>query len=327
MDVDLIDECCCPPIVIFGFSRPRCLQLVFDKVREAKPRKLFLILDFPREGRDDDVVGWKECKKIFEGVDWDCEVHRNYAIHNMGCRDRIESGISWAFEYVDRLVILEDDCVPDFTFFRFCGELLERYKNDMRVGMIAGCDEHFHVKDIDFHGDSYYFDRYPSIWGWATWKRAWDLHDPKMLYWPEFRKSFDLLNGYFRNKGATRRRKEYTELLYRRKAGTWDGVWVTTMYKENWLCVHPTVNLISNYGCNISSRIDKGERKWWHRKIKNPWDRRPTESIKFPLKHPVSMLPHIISENWRFIDSGVVPSVWRKVLGFAKKSLKCLVKG
>lgn len=317
----------CPPVVIFGFARPDSLKLVFERVRAAKPSCLFLVLDYPREGREDDVEGWKKSKQVFEGVDWSCEVHRNYAMANMGCRDRIESGISWAFEFVDRLMILEDDCVPDPTFFRFTAELLEKYHNDTRVGMICGCDEHFHVKQIDFHGDSYYFDRFSSIWGWATWKRVWQMHDPKMMYWPELKKRWGLMDGVFRNKRATQERMLYTDRLANRTAGTWDGVWATTVYKENLLCIHPIVNLITNYGCGQSSRSDNKRKKsvWWGKPCKNPWDRRPTEPIKFPLQHPITMLPHIESERWRFIDSGAILTLRGRIFVMVKRLIKTFI--
>lgn len=317
----------CPPVLMFGFARPDSLRLVFERVRAARPKRLFLVMDYPRPGREDDVAGWLECKKIFDGVDWDCEVERNYSESNMGCWDRIETGITWAFRFVDRLIILEDDCVPDMTFFRFCGELLEKYKDDSRVGMIAGCDEHFHVKDIDFHGDSYYFDRFSSIWGWATWRRVWMLNDVKMKYWPEFRKKFMLLDGVFRDKVATRNHLRYTEGYYTRTGGCWDGVWATMLYKENMLCIHPTVNLITNYGCGRSTRTDeKRIKKWWRREVKNPWDRRETEPVIFPLKHPVTMIPHIVSERWRFKDSGAIRPFYARFYLWVKHLVALTVK-
>jgi len=316
----------CPPIIIFGFARPGSLRLVFDRVREARPSKLFIVLDYPREGRVDDLEGWTESKKIFEGVDWSCEVKRNYATKNMGCRDRIQSGLSWAFEHVDRLMILEDDCVPDPTFFRFCGDLLERYKDDTRVGMIAGCDEHFHVKEIDYFGDSYYFDRFSSIWGWATWRRAWLLNDTRMTYWPEFKKRFELMDGVFRNKLTTRYFKGFMNEWYLRTSGTWDGVWQATMYRQSMLCIHPTVNLISNYGCGVSSREESRSGATRCAKRSNPWDRRPTVSMKFPLIHPMTMMPHIISERQRFLDAGEIKPWWRWLVWGLKRKLRCMIK-
>lgn len=315
----------CPPVAIFGFARPDSLKLVFERVRQARPAMLFLVLDYPREGRADDIGGWNACKKIFETVDWPCEVKRNYAERNMGCAERIQSGITWVFEHVDRAMILEDDCVPDLTFFRFCGELLEKYKDDTRVGMIAGCDEHFHVKSIDFHGDSYYFDRFSSIWGWATWRRVWRLNDVTMSYWPEVRKRYGLMDGVFRNRACTRLHLKYTDSYYNKTGGCWDGVWQSMFYKENLLCIHPTVNQITNYGCGRSSRTeDESKRHWWQHNRHNPWDRRPTEPITFPLQHPVTMIPHIESERWRFLDSGAIRP-WYKRFGYWLKHLAAVV--
>lgn len=304
-------ESVCPPVLIVGFNRPECLQEVFERVREIKPRDLFLALDFPRVGKSDEE-GYEKCKHIFEGVNWECNLHRNYAPKNMGCRDRMTSAISWAFESVDRLVILEDDCVPELTFFRFCGELLEKYKDDTRVGMIAGCDEHFHVKELELNGESYYFDRFSSIWGWATWKRVWDIHDVNISYWPEFRKRFGLMYGYYRDKRAVKDRMLYTDLLYKKEAGAWAGCWATHLYKENMLCVHPAVNLISNNGCGGSSRSDKKRLHWWQSRGTTLWVRRPTEPMIFPLKHPITFLPNIYSEHWRFLDSDVLMPWYRR---------------
>ena len=314
----------CPPVVLIGFKRPDTLRLVFEKVRMARPKRLFLVLDAPREGRQDDVEGWEKSKQIFEEVDWDCEVSRNYAETNMGCRDRIVSGLSWVFNQVDRAVILEDDCVPDITFFRFCAELLEKYKDDTRVGMIAGHDEHFHVNCLESHGDSYYFDRFASIWGWATWSRVWRLHDPSMKYWAEFRKRFYLMDGVFRNTRAQRNRMSYTDRLYSHEAGSWDGVWVTTMYKENMLCIHPFVNLVSNYGCDSSSRVDTPTKRMFYRP--SPWDRRSTTPMRFPLKHPITLLPNIISERYRYLDSGDICPFYRRLWLMFRHSCMCVVR-
>ena len=316
-----------PPVLIVGFNRPECLREVFERIREVRPEQLFLALDYPREEKSDEVQ-YEECKKIFDGVDWPCSVHRNYSSYNMGCRNRMVSAISWAFESVDRLMIFEDDCIPDITFFQFCDELLERYKDDTRVGMIAGCDEHFHVKELNLYGESYYFDRFASIWGWATWRRVWEKHDPDMAYWPEFRKRFDLMNGFFPDKRATQNRMLYTDLLFKRQAGAWAGCWATYLYKENMLCIHPRTNLISNNGCSKSSRTDGDSKKrWWQRSKQNPWDRRPTEPITFPLVHPLTMLPNIFSEHWRFVDSGVILPWYKRAMFAAKKIARQILRG
>jgi len=317
----------CPPVLICGFARPDTLALVFARVREIKPSHLYLWLNCPRKERPDEVSRNQQCREVFAGVDWPCDVHRRYSDVYLDVRDSLEGAFNWFFENVEQGIILEDDCVPDPTFFRFCGELLERYKNDTRVGMIAGCDEHFHVKETDYFGDSYYFDRFSSIWGWATWRRAWKLHDPKLSYWPEFRKHFGLMEGYYRKKYAVRNRMLYTDQLHMRTAGTWDGCWATTMYKENWLCIHPVVNLMTNYGCGKSSRDSSiGNRRFWQKPRKDPWDRRPTEPMQFPLQHPITMIPNIESEHWRFLDSGVIMPWYKRLYYRVRHNIGIVVK-
>lgn len=321
----------CPPVLIVGFNRPECLREVVDAIRRVQPTELFLALDYPRAGRPGDIPGYEECKEIFAHIDWPCNIHRNYSEKNLGCRDRMTSAITWAFENVDRLMIFEDDCVPHETFFPFCVELLERYKDDSRVGMIAACDEHFHVKDLELYGDSYYFDRFSSIWGWATWKRVWEKHDTELTYWPEFRKRYALMDGFFRNKRATHESMLYSDKLYRRQAGAWAGCWAIYLYKENMLCIHPAVNLISNNGCGKSSRDPcTAVRHWWHREKKNPWDRRPMEPMTFPLQHPITMLPNIESEHWRFIDAeDIMPfykRLYRTVRRYVGRGVRAMLK-
>ena len=299
----------CPPVMMCGFARPDLLGEVFSRVRDARPEKLFLVLDAPRAGRDDDVEANARCREIFSNVDWPCEVHRNYATENMGCRTRMESAITWVFEHVDRAIILEDDCCPDPTFFRFCGELLEKYKDDDRVGMIGGSVENLHVDCLRRHGESYYFDRWASIWGWATWRRAWSRHDPQMSYFPELHDQFDVMYGFYRDWPTVRRRRQRLWNLFRRIDGAWDGAWFTTMLIQNWLCIHPYSNMVSNTGCGVSSRTSSGVLKRLFR-YRSPWDRRPTVPMEFPLVHPLTMMPDVVAERHTLEDFGELHT-WR----------------
>lgn len=310
----MIDNC--PPVLMVGFNRPDFLKQVFAQVREAKPSQLFLALDHPREGREDDVEGWTRCKEIYEGVDWPCEVHRNYAEKNMGCRRRIESAISWAVENEDRVIILEDDCVPCQDFFRFCGELLEKYKDDSRVGMICGHDEHSHVAELDVGGAGYYFDRFTSIWGWATWRRAWQLHDPSLSYWPAMKES-PAMRDFFVEKESVDLWKIHFEGVYTRKVDTWDTGLLLTAIKQNWLSIHPCAKLIKNIGSGFSSRTDAKAGK------KASWVDNPYGKVAWPLVHPLTMLPSAESEKFaremHLLIQG--PRFKRKLAKFARRIL------
>lgn len=299
---DDMSEYKCPPVLICGFNRPGCLKMVLAAVRAAKPQKLFLALDYPRAGRPNDVQGWKDCQEIFGNVDWPCEIYRNYADRNMGCGKRMTSAISWVFEKVDRAIILEDDIVADVTFFKFCAELLERYKDDTRVGMIAGHDEHLHMDKINTYGDSYYFDRMTNITGWATWRRAWEKHDPELSFWPFMERSGILRNIFIKDKYVNRH-VEWAGRLYRKEQNTWAGAWALTMYKEHWLSVHPSVCLVTHVG-DLSSRVDDCDSTTVSvcKRQNSPFDNRPRYAMKFPLVHPITMIPNLVSEHYMLED-------------------------
>ena len=159
------------PIMLIFFNRPDTLAQVFAWVRRMQPKQLFLVQDGPRDSRPDDMEKILACRKIVENVDWACEVHKNYAEQNMSCDHREFTGISWCFQFVDRLIILEDDCVPADSFYGFCGELLEKYKDDPRIHSISGFSR---VGDYDLTPYDYVFSRAAAGIGWATWKRTWD---------------------------------------------------------------------------------------------------------------------------------------------------------
>ena len=290
----------CPPVLIVGFNRPDVMKLVLDEVRKAKPGRLFLALDYPREGRPDDRRPYEACRKVFESIDWPCDVKRNYATVNMGCGVRMQSAISWVFEHVDRAIILEDDVVADQSFFRFCAELLERYKDDTRIGMIAGHDEHFHTGKIETYGDSYYFDRMTTIWGWATWRRAWEKYDPEMKDWPFFVES-KILKNVFPRKYHVTDWIGYSGKLYRKERNLWAGKWAMTMYREHWLSIHPAKNLVQNVGNGISSRVDE-KRECLKMDECSVWQKRPVYKMEFPLVHPRTMIPNTLSEFYHLED-------------------------
>jgi hypothetical protein len=272
-------------VLIVAFNRPDLTARVFDKVRDAQPGKLFLCVDAPRDNRADDVEKNEAVKRIFEKVDWECEVHRNYAKQNLGCDPRIVSGIDWAFEYTDSLIIFEDDCVPDLTFFTFCQELLVRYKDDPRVGMIAGHIEHLLPMAVE---DSYYVDRMNTIWGWATWKRAWKKFDFEMKQWPEVRDSH-ALRKVAKTKYQERQLAYRLNAQYAKDNRCWDAAWWLTCLIEDFLCIHPSLNLVTNIGCGNADAT--------HTIHTTPWSNVPITPMRFPLTHPERLVPNVVEEQ------------------------------
>ena len=165
-------------VLLLFFARPEQTKQVFDSIKEARPSKLFLYQDGPREGKND-IEGIMACRKIVEDIDWECEVHKNYLEKNQGCDPSGYLSRKWMFSYVDKGIILEDDTVPCQSFYPFCKELLDKYENDQRINMISGMNN---FGTYECGGADYFFTSGGSIWGWATWKRVVDEWDPDYNY-------------------------------------------------------------------------------------------------------------------------------------------------
>jgi hypothetical protein len=276
------------PVVLTIFNRPADVRRVFDAIRAAKPKRLFVIGDAPRN--EHDIPGIEACKKIIEEVNWECDVKKNYAETNMGPRLRLSSGISWVFEQVDRAIILEHDCLPDPSFFSYCEELLERYKDDERVMHIGGTN--FHQKNPSFTvKDSYYFSIIPLVWGFATWARAWRHYDVDMKQWPKVKESGQL-KSIFKDPVVLERWQHRFEQYYRGEAKSWDGQWAFACVINRGLCINPVVNLVTNIGFSKDAYTTKS--------VGNELADVPLKTIKFPLRHPTAIVPDHAAEAYIF---------------------------
>jgi len=233
------------PVVLCIFNRPDTTERVFAEIAKAKPPKLLVVADGPRPDRQGEDAKCAAARAIIEGVDWDCEVLKNYAEENLGAGRRISSGLDWVFSMVNEAIILEDDCLPHPTFFRFCEELLERFRLDNRVMTVNGSNFQFGGRRREY---SYYFSRYPNSWGWATWKRAWRLYDFEIKLWPELQQG-----GWLKDILGERRAVNYWEnifnLMFKGQIDTWDYQWIFCCWINNGLSITPNVNLVSNIGC------------------------------------------------------------------------------
>ncbi len=232
------------PVLFLIFNRPDTTQQVFNEIRKTRPNKLFIAADGPRKNNSNDVLLCQHTRDIVNLIDWDCEVHTLFRNENLGCKLAVSSAIDWFFSHVDEGIILEDDCLPDQSFFLFCQELLERFRNDERIMMITGTNYLFNQFSPE---ESYFFSKYYIIWGWATWKRAWELYDISMANWPKFQKTAQLEWIY----SDPRLINWYTtmfQMAYDEKIDTWDIQWWYSCIFQNGLCIVPKHNLISNLG-------------------------------------------------------------------------------
>ena len=269
------------------FNRPETTRQVFEQIRRARPGRLFAIADGPRAGVPSDVERCAETRRIVdEGVDWDCEVLKNYAESNLTCRYRPASGFDWVFQHVGHCIILEDDCVPHPSFFPYCQELLERFYDDERVMAISGDNFQEGPARTAY---SYYFSDIVHIWGWATWKRAWDKYNVEIPVWPEIKNG-----GWMRDLFADPRVIEYWTLgldsVYRGFNG-WDLQFLLACWIHRGLCVLPSVNLISNIGFGENAT---------HTARSNASANRPTAELEFPLVHPPYMIRDARADRYTF---------------------------
>lgn len=274
------------PVYLNFFNRPDTFQYVFESVRKAKPSMLFLSCDGAREGHSDDVGNIKKCQEIAENIDWECSVYKNYSDRNLGCGMRMYSGISWAFEYVDRLIILEDDCVPTQECFAFFSEMLDRYSNDSRINMVCGMNN---LEKWEKNNTSYFFSKTGSCWGWATWKRAWSTVEYDMPYMKDknvrrlLRKSV-VPKGYgdYLLKLGDSRYKEYRT---KGQLTAWTFQHGMSIWLNSQLIIVPARNMITNIGLMEESthaidnikKLPKATQKLFNMK---------TYEMTFPLKHP-----------------------------------------
>ena len=268
------------------FNRPNTTQKVFESIRQAKPPKLFVVADGPRKDRDNEAQNCKAVRRIIDQVDWDCQVLTNYSDINLGCKDRVSSGLDWVFEQVEDAIILEDDCIPDPTFFRFCEELLDYYRNDMRIMAISGDNFQFGRKHTS---DSYYFSRYIHCWGWATWRRAWQHYDNEMKLWPTIRQG-NWLTSVFENPESIKYWHKTFQAVYDQKINSWAYRWAFACWLQSGLTILPNINLISNIGFAIEGTHTKNSR--------NPLANLPVEKMNFPLRHPSFIMRNIEADDF-----------------------------
>lgn len=287
-------------VLFLIFNRPDTTRQVFEAIRLAQPPRLYIAADGPRPQRDGEAARCAVTREIASAVDWPCDVTTLFREENLGCKQAVSSAITWFFEHEEEGIILEDDCLPANSFFGFCDELLEHYRADTRIGMIAGTN----MGATATSSDSYFFSRLVQIWGWAAWRRSWNFYDKDMNRWPDFK-----LNNGFVNMGIAKKIINYVspsfDAVAKDKIDTWDYQWSFSMMSAGMLTVVPDVNLISNIGFGVDATHTK-----------NPLDKLslPTlNDIKMPLVHPRFVMPNLQYDLSKTKSSSRFNSAIRKI--------------
>lgn len=267
------------------FNRPDTTARVFEAIRRAQPPLLMVVADGPRAGRPAEKELCTKARDVVESVDWECEVRRNYSDVNLGCRTRVSGGLTWVFDQVEEAIIVEDDCLPDPTFFPYCEELLQRYRFDDRIGHINGTN--LLAGRTPSSPFSYHFSLYNNVWGWASWRRAWNGYDVDMRLWPEFRE-----RKYLKQILGDGRFVPFWEYVFDRvrqhRIDTWDYQWFFHCWTQSRLGIVPNTNLVSNIGFGAGATNTKGNTKFSALKA---------GSMSFPLVHPPYVLRDGVSDR------------------------------
>ena len=268
------------PVALIVFNRPDITSRVAEAVAKARPPRVYVVADGPRPDRPGEAEKCAATRAAVERIKWPCEVVKRYSDVNLGCGRGPTSGIDWVFEQTDSAIILEDDCLPHPTFFRYCDELLEVYRDNEQIMQIAGSNFQCGHKRGDA---SYFLSRFKICWGWATWRRAWRHMDLAVKRWPALRDTSWLLDLV----GDTRAAQYWAakfEAAYHASGliDYWDYQWLFATWVQNGLCVMPNVNLVSNIGF--------GEDGTHTTSTGSKWANLPLTEMSFPLQHPSGIL-------------------------------------
>lgn len=248
------------PILFIIYNRPDLTTKVFNQIRMIKPKKLFVAADGPKQKKGD-AEKCQAARNILNQIDWQCEIKTLFSSSNLGCKVGESKPMNWFFDNVSEGIIIEDDTLPNTSFFYFCENLLNYYRNEKRVSMISGNNFQFGIKR---GASSYYFSKITHTWGWASWKRAWRSYDVQIKTFPNFKKE-NKIGEIFEHEGLQKYFLQNLERVYHNKADTWDYQWTYATWLQNGLCVIPNVNLIKNLGF----RNDATHTKTYNEKLSN----------------------------------------------------------
>jgi hypothetical protein len=280
------------PVVILFFNRPDCLRVLLDRLAKVKPARVYLVCDGPRDGRADERARVEACKRLVESLPWATEIRRIYSDVNLGCRQRIISGLDWVFEQEERAIILEDDCIPIADFFPFCEAMLERYQHAPQVLSVEGTNLRPQLAASEFDVG---FSKYAVIWGWATWRRAWLLLD-RDLNALELAKRRHLLRAWL----GSMRAEWYWHYVLKHVTSSWGYRWAFTSFINHGLHVVPAKSLVENIGmCGANSTHVRS----------NPYDLPVTAQVfPAPYRIPTTVATNAPLDRW--IEDHIFSRSW-----------------
>jgi hypothetical protein len=277
------------PVAFLIFNRPDLTQIVFEAIAKVKPKQLFVVADGPRFAAEAEKCA--QARTIIDRVDWECDVSTNYSEKNLGCGRCVANGIGWVFSKVEEAIFLEDDTLPNASFFPYCETLLEHYRHDERIMTINGNNFQSGRSRTEY---SYHFSKYNGCWGWASWRRAWRHYDYEMKTWPEFKRT-GMLEMICDDPYELRFWASLFESIYEDpgEIDTWDHQWKYACWSQNGLAIEPRVNLVSNLGLGRTDAT--------HTTYKNPLLEQTLKTQEMrEIKHPQFVVRHRDADAYIF---------------------------
>ena len=264
------------PILFLVFNRPDTTARVFEAIKAAQPPRLYVAADGPRPGRDGEAALCAETRRLATAVDWPCEVKTQFQEQNLGCRLGPVSGLDWIFAHEEEGIILEDAVLPVETFFPYCDELLERYRDDERVGVIGGNNR---VSWRFTPEESYFFSRYLHVWGWASWRRVWRLYDMQMAGWPRWLEDGGLERVSPGGRWFAPHWRRIFDWGFYSDVDWWSYQLLLALWRAGMLVIMPSRNQIHNIGFGPDSTHTQGRMpRYMVKSLPGP--------LPFPLRHP-----------------------------------------
>lgn len=232
------------PVLFIVFNRPATTARVFEEIRKARPKRLYIAADGPRPTRDDDRTKCEEVRRIVSEIDWQCDVNTRFLESNVGCKTAVSGAIDWFFDEEPEGIILEDDCLPSPSFFRYCDDMLAKFRDDQRVFLVSGYNKQQRWKQDEA---DYFFSYYGGIWGWASWRRAWCHNDLEMEGLEDFVRSGKLVDLLGEKQGRIRA-AQLRNVQVDSRLSAWDYQWGYSRHRNSAFACVPSVSLIENIG-------------------------------------------------------------------------------
>lgn len=299
------------PVSIIIFNRPENTRRLLESLNIYKPETLFIISDGPRKNFENDQEKVIQSRKIFEKIDWKCEVFFNNSASNLGCRERIISGLNWVFGQVDKSIILEDDCIPTEEFFLFMELMLNKYQTDKEISSVCGTN---FLPDWNENKNSYLYSKYCHVWGWGTWKDRWEKIDFNLDKLHEIKKT-KFLKNYLGSFRAYLYWHWILNNVYLKKIDSWAYIWNFTNFINKSLSIIPAINLLSNIGIGKNS---SNTRSLPYKYIKAEESK---QKLKFPLKYPSHILLDF-KHDLKVEDTIFSKSIYNRFLWIVRKFFK-----